>query len=179
MAREPDWLEFHQGVLRIAAREGPNYKRAAAAEDLLAAIRDRKVKVRWSSDISEKAEPPIDWSRCGPILFTGKFLDALVCRADIDRLWPSRERAAQRPSRERPFWQAAGEAAFDWLRENGCPEKGDGNQARLEEHVTSWLDERGYEAGEATVRRHVVKWITEFRAKLDRRHGLTTVMSPS
>jgi hypothetical protein len=71
------------------------------------------------------------------------------------------------PSREKPFWPAAGGAAFDWLIDNGCPEPGDGNQAKLEERVTNWLEDHGHEASEAAVRRHVVRWIKDRRAKLN------------
>jgi hypothetical protein len=71
------------------------------------------------------------------------------------------------PSRAKPFWPAARGAAFDWLLDDGCPEAGDGNQAKLEEHVTKWLEDHGYEASEATIRRHVVRWIKERRAELD------------
>jgi hypothetical protein len=71
------------------------------------------------------------------------------------------------PSREKPFWPAARGAAFDWLIDNGCPEPGDGNQAKLEGCVTKWLEERGHEASEAAIRRHVVRWIKERRVKLN------------
>ena len=58
-------------------------------------------------------------------------------------------------------------AAFDWLIDNGCPEPGDGNQAKLEERVTNWLEDHGHEASEAAVRRHVVRWIKDRRAELN------------
>jgi murein L,D-transpeptidase YcbB/YkuD len=76
-------------------------------------------------------------------------------------------RKARPPSREKKFWPAAREAAFEWLIENGCPKPGDGNQAELERHVTEWLENHGHEAGEATVRRYVVRWINERRAELN------------
>lgn len=71
------------------------------------------------------------------------------------------------PSREKKFWPAARDAAFEWLIENGCPEPGDGNQAELERYMTDWLESRGHEAGEATVRRHVTLWIKEHRSELN------------
>jgi hypothetical protein len=71
------------------------------------------------------------------------------------------------PSREKAFWPAARTVAFEWLIENGCPERGDGNQAKLESWVTIWLEVRGHEASESAVRRHVAQWIKERRAELD------------
>jgi hypothetical protein len=70
------------------------------------------------------------------------------------------------PSREKKFWQAAREAAVEWLIENGCPAPNDGHQAELERHVTEWLEGHGYEAGESSVRRHAASWIKEYREKL-------------
>jgi hypothetical protein len=72
----------------------------------------------------------------------------------------------KRSSRLKPFWPKAKEAAFEWLTVNGCQEKGDGGQARLEAYVVDWLDARGYSAGESTVREHVRAWIAGFKAAL-------------
>lgn len=82
------------------------------------------------------------------------------------------------PSREKPFWRDARAVALEWLEENGCPAPGDGHQAMLEEHVNEWLDTRGHEASEATVRRHVVGWIAERRAELTNSKGSLRMMSP-
>ena len=70
------------------------------------------------------------------------------------------------PSREKAFWPVARVAALEWLTENGCPAAGDGNQAGLERWVTKWLEDRGHEASESTVRRRVARWIKERRAEL-------------
>jgi hypothetical protein len=48
------------------------------------------------------------------------------------------------PSRLKPFWSDAEAIAMGWLEENGCPQKGDGNQAKLERFVAGWLEERGF-----------------------------------
>jgi len=72
-----------------------------------------------------------------------------------------------RPSREKPFWPSARTAAQEWLKENGCPAFGDGNQAELERFVAEWLGERGHDASESAVRRHVKQWIEERRAELN------------
>jgi hypothetical protein len=70
------------------------------------------------------------------------------------------------PSRERPFWPAAHVAVFEWLAENGFPAPGDGNQATLERWLATWLEDRGHEASESAVRRHVARCIKERRAEL-------------
>jgi hypothetical protein len=70
------------------------------------------------------------------------------------------------PSREKAFWPLARVAALEWLTENGCPAAGDGHQARLERWATKWLEDRGHEASESTVRRHVARWLKERRAEL-------------
>jgi hypothetical protein len=71
------------------------------------------------------------------------------------------------PERRLPRkWRDAGEAAMKWLDDNGWPERGDGNQAKLERYIATWLGEHGYEeAGEATIRRHVVRWIEKRRSE--------------
>jgi hypothetical protein len=79
------------------------------------------------------------------------------------QLPPARSR---RPSREKPFWSAAEAAAMDWLADYGCPSSGDGNQAKLEHYMKRWLEERGHEAGDSTVRRYIGAWINKRRAEL-------------
>jgi hypothetical protein len=83
-------------------------------------------------------------------------------------------RAAVKPGRKRvqqsrgsrPFWREGNKEIDRWLEENGCPERGDGNQARLEKHIADWLQNGGHEAGEATIRRHVQDGIERHRAKV-------------
>jgi hypothetical protein len=65
--------------------------------------------------------------------------------------------------KQHPKWVRAREVAMEWLRNYGCPVRGDGKQAKLERHIASWLEDHEDEAGEATIRRHVVEWIREFR----------------
>lgn len=77
-----------------------------------------------------------------------------------------KKKPAAGSSRLKPFWPKTREAAFEWLTANGCPEKGDGGQARLEAYVADWLAARGYSAGKSTLRGHVRSWIAEFRATL-------------
>jgi hypothetical protein len=61
----------------------------------------------------------------------------------------------RRASRRKPFWDKA-EAKIDkYLDDNGCPETGDGGQARLEDYVESLLDERRWSASRSTIRKHV------------------------
>jgi hypothetical protein len=64
-----------------------------------------------------------------------------------------------------PFWDNAREEAGVWLEEEGCPRPGDGNQAVLEGVIAEWLAKNGYNASESSVRRHVSRWIAEYRKK--------------
>ena len=70
------------------------------------------------------------------------------------------------PSRLKPFWPQAEAVATRWLEENGCPRRGDGNQAILEKVVADWIDEHGWEAGESTIRRHVRTCIEDYCRRL-------------
>ena len=70
------------------------------------------------------------------------------------------------PSREKRFWAEVHVVAREWLLENGCPAPNDGHQAELERHVTEWLENRGHEASESSVRRHVANCILEYRKEL-------------
>jgi len=56
---------------------------------------------------------------------------------------------------------------MDWLDENGYPRPRDGNQTKLEKFVAEWLEGHGYEASEATIRRHVHRCIGRYRRKID------------
>jgi hypothetical protein len=86
-------------------------------------------------------------------------------RAETDRVIP--KRTTRPPSREKPFWPAAREIGMAWLTDNGCPARGDGNQAGLERHVAEWLEVRGHVASESAVRRHVRCWIEACREALN------------
>jgi hypothetical protein len=66
-------------------------------------------------------------------------------------------------AKQHPKWVRAREAAMEWLRDYGSPLSGDGNQAKLERRIASCLEDHGDEAAEATIRRHAVEWIREFR----------------
>ena len=70
----------------------------------------------------------------------------------------------QRPEPRK--WRLARVVAIIWLNDNGAPEPRDGNQAKLERHIAEFFVERGYDAGEATIRRHVTEWIREYRDAL-------------
>jgi hypothetical protein len=75
--------------------------------------------------------------------------------------------AGTKPSRLKPFWPDAEIQIMDWLDENGYPRPRDGNQTKLEKFVAEWLDGHGYEASEATIRRHVQRCIGRYRRKID------------
>jgi hypothetical protein len=82
------------------------------------------------------------------------------------RQWVKAE--ASTPARKQgrasaPFWTDARAEVKTWLEDYGCPAPNDGNQAKLERHISDWLSERGHNPGEATIRRYVGKWIQEFR----------------
>jgi hypothetical protein len=87
---------------------------------------------------------------------------------------PRRARAAAKPGRRRvqrsrgprPFWREGDQVIDRWLEDNGRPAHGDGNQACLEKHIADWLQGRGDEASEPTIRRHVQKGIERYRAKV-------------
>jgi hypothetical protein len=72
------------------------------------------------------------------------------------------------PSRLKPFWPEAEAVVMGWLEENGCPQAGDGNQAKLERFVASWLEERGLEASDSAIHRHVRGCIERYRESLKR-----------
>jgi hypothetical protein len=76
-------------------------------------------------------------------------------------------RKRQSPPALKPFWEEAEAAIMEWLVQEGRPEQGDGNQAKLEKYTVEWLDQRGHEAGIATVRRHVRGCIERRKAQLN------------
>ncbi len=112
--------------------------------------------------------PPPRGPWCAPLS------EVEVCWADVLRYWEPEAQSAskpprlstppRRPSRERPFWPDAREAAITWLDENGYPLSGDGGQTTLEEHIARWLSERGHKAAPSTIRVHVRAWIDEFKS---------------
>jgi hypothetical protein len=87
-------------------------------------------------------------------------------RDDVQReLQPLAEAGTKLPARLKPFWADAEIEIMDWLADNGCPRPRDGHQSKLEKFVAEWLDGHGYEASEATIRRHVQKCISGYRSK--------------
>jgi hypothetical protein len=65
---------------------------------------------------------------------------------------------------EAPHWTRAHKFIDDWLEVDGCPQPGDGGQAKLEGLVRDLLDECTEEpVAESTIRRHVVKRIVEWK----------------
>jgi hypothetical protein len=91
-----------------------------------------------------------------------------VQRAELSQYWPQPEAATPAsakppPSRLKPFWPDAEAAVMEWLTENGCPRPRDGNRARLEAFSAEWLAQRGWEASEPTIRRHVSTCIKRYR----------------
>jgi hypothetical protein len=62
-----------------------------------------------------------------------------------------------------PYWAAARAVALTWLQTKGVPNPGDGRQAKLELHITNWLDANKHKAGESIIRYRVKEWIEEFR----------------
>src|SRR5262249_44679731 len=83
-------------------------------------------------------------------------------RADVLKVWPSHA-PARPPSRLQPFWSDFEAAIIKWLVDNGAPRPRDGNQARLEDYGAEWLQKKGYDAAESTIRRHVRTCIKRYR----------------
>lgn len=91
------------------------------------------------------------------------------CRCEISKTedGADQRRESRRPGRPpAPFWAAAEEEAMRWLADEGYPMPGDGRQAELERHIASWLQERGHEPAEPTIRNHVRDWIAKFRVQI-------------
>jgi hypothetical protein len=88
--------------------------------------------------------------------------DIVVDAVRLNELYPDTKKP-RRGRMEAPFWPEARKVAIEWLVDEGCPAPRDGNQSRLEQHITDWLTERGHNAAEPTIRRHVTKWIAEQR----------------
>jgi hypothetical protein len=97
----------------------------------------------------------------------GVTVEVLFSRDDVLReLQPLADAGTKLPSRLKPFWTNAEIQIMGWLDENGCPRPRDGNQTELEKFVAEWLDGHGYEASEATIRRHVHRCIGRYRRKI-------------
>lgn len=65
------------------------------------------------------------------------------------------------------FWSDAHKLIDDWLDENGFPQPGDGNQAKLETAVQDYLSAHFDEhPSESTIRAHVKERIAEYKLKL-------------
>ena len=95
-----------------------------------------------------------------------KFLrDIVVDAVRLNELHPDTKKP-RRGRTEAPFWPEARKVAIAWLVDEGCPAPSDGNQSRLEQHITDWLMGRGHTASEQTIRRHVAKCIAERREEL-------------
>ena len=107
--------------------------------------------------------------------------EIMVEAVRLDELYPSpaaenlprppeapddRKGGIRRPSRLKPFWSEAREAALKWLDDRGYPVPGDGEQAKLEGHIAEWLSERGKAAAASTIRGYVKTWIEEYIASL-------------
>jgi hypothetical protein len=73
----------------------------------------------------------------------------------------------KKSSRLKPFWEKVERKILEWLEENGCPERNDGNQAILEQFAAALLQNRGWEAAEGTIRRHVKKCMHEHQRQLE------------
>jgi hypothetical protein len=94
-----------------------------------------------------------------------KDVEAAITDSAPDQM-DGKKPVTRRPSRQKPFWPEAREAAFAWLDEKGFPRSGDGGQGKLEAHIAGWLTERGHEASESTIRGYVKGWIEKYKAGL-------------
>jgi hypothetical protein len=98
-----------------------------------------------------------------------------VSCADVDRLWPTKETnpVEPKPARRRhgrteaAYWPEVHKLMDDYLEQNGAPEPGDGEQAKLEKQAAEWLCERTDEPpAESTIRDHVKNRIDEYKVKV-------------
>jgi hypothetical protein len=104
----------------------------------------------------------------GVELAWGEFRDDLIRRELPAGVTPNDRRSGghHKGRIPKPIWKAAEIEAKQWLDDNGCPEPGDGEQAKLERHIADWLALRGHHPAESTVRLHVGVWIGKFQAGL-------------
>jgi hypothetical protein len=97
------------------------------------------------------------------VLFSMLPVEVQFRRNDIERVLRPLTKLP-RPGRA---WDHARDLAFAWLTENGNPRPGDGEQAKLEKHIADKLTDRdGCHPSESTIRRHVVRYIEDFRHTL-------------
>jgi hypothetical protein len=135
--------EFHTFDPAQMMREFPAPDRNAAetvessAKTLLA---DPDAKTARSSDAQVDARPP----------------EADAAEAD-------RKASRRKGRRPNPIWEYAKKEAMQWFDENGYPEPGDGGQARLEKHIKDRLGAHDQYPAESTIRKHVVRWIKDYR----------------
>ena len=95
-----------------------------------------------------------------------QFRDDLI-RFELPRgATPSGSRRKGKGRIPNPVWKDAKTEAMKWLKDNGCPASGDGRQTDLEGHIADFLDSRGYDLAESTIRSHVAGWIVEYRGFL-------------
>jgi hypothetical protein len=85
-------------------------------------------------------------------------------------LQPAEKQLKQKSRRGRskaPYWSAAYCEIDNWLEENGCPGPGDGEQAKLEEHVADWLKDRvDSPPSESTIRKAVSGRMKAYKTKI-------------
>jgi hypothetical protein len=95
-----------------------------------------------------------------------QFRDDLI-RFELPRgATPSGSRRKGKGRIPNPVWKDAKTEAMKWLKDNGCPASGDGRQTDLEGHIADFLDSRGYDLADSTIRSHVAGWIVEYRGFL-------------
>lgn len=108
----------------------------------------------------------------GPISPRGMKVEVHFSRDDVLReLQPLVDSGTKLPSRLKPFWTAVEIKIMNWLDENGCPRPRDGNQAILETWVAELLANKGYEASESSIRRHVKQCIANYRDRTRAKSG--------
>jgi len=76
---------------------------------------------------------------------------------------PDHPKHTPRPRQPHPIWESARTEAMAWMTKMGCPMPYDGNQSKMEAHVSQWLIDRDHNAEVSTVRKYVRRWIKEFR----------------
>jgi hypothetical protein len=146
--------------------EIPNYERL---EILWAAGGPRGDYYRGDYDSEAYAHSRLrEWERPGADYYENVWKDLATTDEALAKLRAELVKTVRRkpPSREKPFWSSAKNVGMAWLQDNGCPQKGDGHQAELENHIADWLDARGHKAGETTIRRYVNGWIEEYREQM-------------
>jgi hypothetical protein len=173
------WLKHEYGLSEGAAI--PHLRRAWASGYVRGWTRRGWDYFEMSEDgaISHDGEPvDVASYRCE---VTGRLIHDLRLNAD-DFRWqieqqlgkpsatkaPKRQPSLGRRGRpETPYWSKAHEFIYNWLVENGCPQAGDRNQARLELEVAELLASRTEQPpAESTVRDHVRKQIAKFKEQL-------------